>query len=198
MKKHLITLSVASLIAASFSQSAFADLDADLSGLDAAYQQQERAHARAIAKRNAEIRAKKERDYAEKLADKRREQAYEDRLRDRNLKAIDQELNARDYSLVEKAKQEAKARDYSLVQNAQTQALMQQIELEKMKAQLAMMQAKNKRADDYIDAELANQKAHTDRVQAGADATRMNASGHKTLNEKLGEAAVKANSGLFK
>lgn len=177
---------------------AYADLGSDLSGLDSAYQQQERAQAQAIARHNAAIKAKREREYAEKIADKRREQAYEDRLRDRNLKAIDQELAARDYSLVEKAKQEAKARESSLISTEQTKAEMLKLQLEQMKLQLKMQEAKNKRADDYIDAELAEKKAYTDRVQAGADAVRMQASGEKTFNEKLGEAAVKANSGLFK
>lgn len=187
MKKNIISIALMGIMSLSISNISFANLDSDLSGLDAAYQQQERARARAIAKRNAAIKAKRERDYAEKVADKRREQAYEDKLRERNLDIIDQDIEARKASLIKTEQLKAQKLELEILRMKQEMANKDAIE-----------KAKLKRADDYINAELAHKKAQTDRVQSSADATRMNASGEKTLQEKLGEAAVKAESGLFK
>lgn len=187
MKKHLIAIALSGLVSLNFSTISFASLDSDLSGLDAAYQQQERARAKAIARRNAAIKAKKARDYAEKIADKRRDQAYEDKLRERQVIAIDQDIEAR------------KA---SLVKTEQLKAQKLELEIMRMKQEMATKEALDKaklqRANEFIDAELASKKAYTDKIQSNADAIRMDAKGKKALNEKLGEAAVKAESGIFK
>ncbi len=162
MKKHVISFVLAGALSLSLSPLAFADLASDLDAVDAAYQQQERAKAREAEKYRALQKAKQDRLHAEKMAEKRRNQAYEDRLREIELQAA--ELNL----------------------------------LEAKKLELEMERARVKRANELIDAELAHSKAKTDQIQAQADAQRLEATGSKILQERLGEAAVKKNSGFFK
>jgi hypothetical protein len=92
-----------------------------------------REHARAAA-------AKSARDEA--VADKRRDQQYEDRLRDLAVRGKELELKR--------------------------------------------LEARTKREDEFIDRELAHQRAETDVVQSQADANRDVASGAKTFLQQSG------------
>ena len=140
---------------------AFADLTTDISNVSVAYQAQENAKAQNAAKararaaaRAAAIRAERNRQVAIQMADKKRDQDYEDKLRALQLK--DKELD------------------------------------------IKMKEARANRADEFVDAELAHEKAKIDKVQSEADANRLEAQGNKALKEKVGEAEIKAHSGLFK
>ncbi len=140
---------------------AFADLTTDISNVSVAYQAQENAKAQNAAKararaaaRAAAIRAERNRQVAIQMADKKRDQDYEDKLRALQLK--DKELD------------------------------------------IKMKEARANRADEFVDAELAHAKAKIDKVQSEADANRLEAQGNKALKEKVGEAEIKAHSGLFK
>ena len=71
------------------------------------------------------------------------------------------------------------------------------LELEERRAQVAMQQAKAKRANDYVDADLKRENARTDVVQSKADSTRAVATGQRDMMSGIGKGEGQKNRGVF-
>ncbi len=72
------------------------------------------------------------------------------------------------------------------------------MQIEQQELQLQAEKARVARENDFINAQLKQQNAQTDVIQSQADARRNVSSGEKVLLEKIGEAKVKKESGIFK
>ncbi|MBC7006080.1 DUF5384 family protein [Photobacterium sp. BZF1] len=138
-----------------------------------------RRSAEAVARKKAE-----ERKRAQAVANQKKAEAAQLELLER--------MRAEDERLADKKRDQ----DY--------EDLKRMIEIEELRAELAMKKAKAQRADEYIDRDLERQdvsieghRARNDVTQSEADATRVLADGASELMKKEGEARVEANSGLF-
>lgn len=153
---------------------AHADLDADLAGVAAAYHQDKQAEE---AKRQALLKAQQaaaaKRAEAARLA-----QEKKDRL-----------------AAEEKAERMADKKREQAYEDRKREIELQAAELnllEEKKLELEMKRAKVKRADEFIDAELARDKAATDVIQSTADANRtLSGAAREKLEKAEAEAEAK-------
>lgn len=193
MKKSTNKFSVAlvTLFSLFWVNSSFANLEQELAAVAAAEAQGQHEEALAAKKarqkaaaiaaerrrkeeaKAAELARLKERDYQERLQDKRRDQSYDDELRKLELERIRLQLE--------------KERKLAL-----------ELEVEERKIALEREKARLKREDDFIDQELKREAAKTDVIQSEADATRSISRGAESLMSKEGDARIKKESGLFK
>jgi len=130
-------------------QTAVANAQAEKARLQ---RQREAAERARQSKLHAEAKAKQAQAHEEQMADKKRDQAYEDQQR--------------------------------------------QLVLESQRLDIEMKTAKIKRADDYIDQDLAREKAKTDVIQSDADAKRNVSKGAENMMTGVGEAS-KPKKGFF-
>ena len=157
------------------------------------YQEQAQAETRAAMARAAAQRAavaanerRRQVAHEEAMADKKRDQAYEDLLRQQQVEAGDLKLQAvRDSITTDKQRQQA----FEDKQRA--------IALKAEEFRLKALETRVNRENDYVDHELKRQDANTDVVQSGADATRAVAKGAGSYLTDQGSAAVKKESGFF-
>jgi hypothetical protein len=157
------------------------------------YQQQAEAEARAVAARAAAQRAVAAADerrrqalHDEALADKKRDQTYEDQLRQQQVEAGELKLEAvREAITTDKQRQQA------------FEDKQRELALRAQEIRLKELETRAGRQNDIIDHELKRQDAETDVVQSGADATRAIANGAGTHLTDRGIAEVKKQSAFF-
>jgi len=98
-----------------------------------------------------------------------------------------------------KAQNDERLRDKARLQRQQDEEHALEMEQTRVKVEetKAMSAARAARAKEYVDADLAKQKAETDVIQSNADATRNVSEGMKELQTGIGKGAEAEGSRLF-
>jgi len=117
------------------------------------------------------------------MADKTRNQNYEDQMR--SLQIEQGKLQV--FELQQKVTADKK-RDQAYEDQ------LRQLEIKQKMADLRKMETRAAREDDFIDRDLKHQDANTDVVQSDADTKRALSGGTKSLLEDVGTAGVKRES----
>jgi hypothetical protein len=116
---------------------------------------------------------------AEVMADKKRDQDYEDQLRSLQIQ------QAR-LKLLEEQQRVTLDRERDLAY----QEKLRELDLRQKTQELKRVETRVSRENDFIDRELRHQDADTDVVQSGADAARNVSGGAKVFMEDVGAAAI--------
>ena len=156
-------------------------------------QQTKRAEATAEAERTRQAADERARDEARFTAERARDEARS--AADRRQRAVAQQ------AAQQKAFDQRKAQEleHKRVQTREEgfEDELRALELEERRLALQAKKARAARTNDYIDAELLDNTARTDVIQAEADSARNVTSGAKSLLEDTGKAEVNRSSRLF-
>lgn len=156
-------------------------------------QQTKQVEAASEAERIRQAAAERARDEARFNAERARDEARS--AADRKQRAIAQQASQ------QKAFEQRKTQEleHKRVQTREEgfEDELRALELEERRLALQAKRARAARTNDYIDAELRDNAARTDVIQAEADSARNVTSGAKSLLEDTGKAEVNRSSRLF-
>lgn len=179
VRKFVVHIACAALLAASVSSLAQTNLTSQINAVNSAVVKEKQDEAAVRAAREAHMRQS------------RLDQQHKAQIKERAAVAA----RTKEQDRLNRIEAQKQARE---VQLESYQNQLREIDLQQKKLQLQTQQTRVSRENEAIDQQLKREAAKTDLIQAQADSQRNLSEGSKSLMEDVGKAKVKDSGGWFK